>query len=82
MDAAFALHVDSKSQSGTVVILGGAMVFCALRKHKCITKSPTESKLIAITDHIGFAETFAEFFGFIVGEEAEAPTIYQDSTSV
>jgi hypothetical protein len=35
-----------------------------------------------LTDHIGFAEAFAEFFGFIVGEEAKAPTIYQDSTSV
>ncbi len=47
VDAAFASHADSKSQSGIVVFLGGAMVF-----------------------------------GFIVGEEAKAPTIYQDSTSL
>jgi hypothetical protein len=41
-----------------------------------------ESELVALTDHIGFVEAFAEFFGFIVGEETKAPTIYQDSTSV
>ncbi len=82
VDAAFASHVDSKSQSGIVVFLGGAMVFGASRKQKCVTKSPTESKLVALTDHISFAEAFAEFFGFIIGELAKAPTIYQDITSV
>jgi hypothetical protein len=82
MDAAFASHVDSKSQSGIVVYLGGAMVFGALRKQKCVTKSPTESELVALTDHISFAEAFAEFLGLIISEEVRAPTIYQDSTSV
>ena len=82
MAAAFASHVDSKSQSGVAIFLGGAMVFGASRKQKCVTKSPTESKLVALMDHISFAEAFAEFLGFIVGEETKAPTIYQDSTSV
>ena len=82
MDAAVASHVNSKSQSGIMVFLGGAMVFGALQKQKCVMKSPTESELVALTDHIGFVEAFTEFFGFIVGEEAKAPTIYQDSTSV
>ncbi len=80
VDAAFASHVDSKSQSGIVVFLGGAIG--ASRKQKCVTKSPTESELVALMDHISFVEAFAEFLGFIVGEEAKAPTIYQDSTSV
>jgi hypothetical protein len=82
VDAAFASHVDSKSQSGIVVYLGGAMVFGASRKQKCVMKSPTESELVALMDHISFAEAFAEFLGFIIGEEVRAPTIYQDSTSV
>jgi hypothetical protein len=82
VDAAFASHVDSWSQSGIVVYLGGAMVFGASRKQKCMMKSPTESKLVALTDHISFAEAFAEFLGFIIGEEVRAPTIYQDSTFV
>jgi hypothetical protein len=54
------------------------MVFGALRNQKCVTKLPTESEPVALTDHIGFVEAFAEFFWFIVGEEAKAPTIYQD----
>ncbi len=62
MDAAFASHIDSKSQSGIVVFLGGTMVFGASWKQKCITKSPTESELVALTDYIGSAEAFAEFF--------------------
>ncbi len=68
MDAAFASQVDSKSQSGIVVFLGGAMVFGALQKQKCKTKSPTDSKLVTMTDYISFAEVFIEFFGFIVIE--------------
>ncbi len=82
VDAAFASHVDSKSQSGIVVFLGGAMVFGASWKQKCMMKLPMESKLVTLMDHISFAEAFTELFGFIVGEEAKAPTIYQDSTSV
>ncbi len=82
VDAAFASHIDSKSQSGVAIFLGGAMVFGTSRKQKCITKSPTESELVALMDHISFAEAFAVFLGFIFGEEAKAPTIYQDSTSV
>jgi hypothetical protein len=45
-------------------------------------KSPMESKLVTLMDHISFTEAFAEFLGFLVSEEAKAPTIYQDSTSV
>jgi hypothetical protein len=51
MDAAFASHTDSKSQSGIVVFLGGAMVFGASWKQKCVMKLPTESKLVALPDH-------------------------------
>ncbi len=46
MDAAFASHEDSKSQMGVVIFIGRAMVFRALRKQKCITKSPMESELV------------------------------------
>ncbi len=76
MDAVFASHSNSKSKSGIVVFLGGTMVFGASWKQKCVTKSPMESELVALTDHISFVEAFATFFGFIIGEEAKAPTIY------
>ncbi len=69
VDAAFASHVDSKSQSGVAIFLGGAMVFGASRKQKCITKSPMESKLVALMDHISFAE--ASFWGLEIQRSAE-----------
>jgi hypothetical protein len=54
VDAAFAPHEDSKSHTRIAVFIGGALVFAASRKQKCVTKSPTESKLVALMDNIGF----------------------------
>jgi hypothetical protein len=83
VDAAFAPHVDSKSHTGVAIFIGGTLVFAASRKQKCVTKSPTESELVALTDNISFVEIFEEFFGFIINREKRVPPlIYQDSTSV
>jgi hypothetical protein len=82
VDAAFASHVDGKSHTGVVVFIGGAMVFAASRKQKCVTKSPTEAELVALTDNIDFVELFEEFFRFVTNTDVQCPTIYQDSTSV
>jgi hypothetical protein len=82
IDAAFALHFDSKSHTGIVIFVGGALVYAASRKQKCITKSPTESELVALTDNVGFVELFEEFLAFILNINQRVPTIYQDSTSV
>ncbi len=83
VDAAFAPHVDSKSHTGVAIFIGGALVFAASKKQKCVTKSPTESELVTLTDNIGFIELFEEFFSFIINrEEKIPPLIYQDSTSV
>lgn len=48
VDAAFAPHPDAKSQSGLAVFMGKALVFAASRKQKCVSKSPTDSELIAL----------------------------------
>ena len=53
MDAAFAIHSDSKSRTGVAVFVGGALVYAASRKQKCMTKSPMESELVALTDNVG-----------------------------
>lgn len=82
VDAAFAPHADSKLHTGATIFIGGALVFAASQKQKCITKIPTESKLVALTDNIGFIELFEEFFSFIIyQEEKMPPLIYRDSTS-
>jgi hypothetical protein len=82
IDAAFALHHDSKSHTGIAVFVGGALVFAASRKQKCMTKSPTECELVGLTDNLGFSELAEEFVSFIVNRQMGAPTIYQDCTSV
>ncbi len=83
VEAAFAPHVDSKPHTGVAIFIGGTLVFAASRKQKCVTKSPMESELVALTDNIGFVEIFEEFFGFIINREKRVPPlIYQDSTSV
>ena len=43
IDAAFALHHDSKSHSEVIVTVGGAVVYVSLGKQGCMTKSLTES---------------------------------------
>jgi hypothetical protein len=82
VDASFAPHSDSKSHTGIAVFIGGAMVFAASQKQKCITKSPTESELVGLMDNVSFIELFEEFFRFVMNTEKKSPIIYQDSTSV
>jgi hypothetical protein len=69
VDASFAPHSDSKSHTGIVIFIGGAMVFAASRKQKCVTKSPTESELVGLTDNVSFIELFEEFFCFVTHTE-------------
>jgi hypothetical protein len=82
IDAAFATHPDAKSHSGIALFIGKALVFAASRKQKCVTKSPTDSELVGLTDHIGFVELFAEFWAFITNTSIVPPIIYQDCTAV
>jgi hypothetical protein len=57
-------------------------VYFGSRKQKCISKSPTEAELVALSDTLGFVELFAEFLGFVTDSEPLKPKIYQDSSSV
>jgi hypothetical protein len=82
VDASFLAHPDGKSHSGVVVKVGGMPVFFGSKKQKCVSKSPTEAELVALSDNIGLAELFAEFVAFVTNSEQMKPLIYQDSTSV
>jgi hypothetical protein len=61
IDALFALHGDSKSHTRAVIFMGGALVFAASCKQKCVMKRPTESELVDLLDNLGFVELFKEF---------------------
>ncbi len=47
-----------------------------------MTKSLTESELVALSDYVGFIELFYEFITFLTSDQVSSPIIYQDSTSV
>jgi hypothetical protein len=82
IDAAFAPHKDGKSHTGIAVFIGGTLVYAASRKQKCITKSPSDSELVALTDNISFAELFSEFLEFITNTHNTKPLIFEDCTAV
>jgi hypothetical protein len=82
VEAAFALHNDSKSHTGVVIYVGGYVVYALSRKQKCMTKSPTEAKLVGLTNNIGLIELFEEFLGFVTDRKPMDHVIFQDSPLV
>jgi hypothetical protein len=82
IDASFALHPDGKSHTGVVILLGEVGVFFASRKQKCVSKSPTEAELVALSDNVGFVELFHKFVSFVLNCKIDTPMVYQDNTSV
>ena len=61
IDAAFALHFDSKSHTGMIIMIGGAVVYVSSGKQCCMTKSPTEAELVGLMKRLGTVELFHEF---------------------
>jgi hypothetical protein len=82
VDASFTIHNDGKWHTGIVVFDSGGAVFCASQKQKCVSKSLTKAKLMALSDNLGFIELFQEFITFVTNAKIEIPLIFQDNTSV
>jgi hypothetical protein len=82
IDAAFASHHDSTLHSGVAVYIRNTLVYASSQKQKCMTKSPTRNKLVALMDNLCLIELDEEFVSFIHHHSIGIQTIYQDSTSV
>jgi hypothetical protein len=82
IDASFTTHMDGKLHSGVIVLVGGVGVLFTSRKQKCVSKSPTEAELIALSDNVSLVELFHEFLGFDLNQRIRMPTVYQDNTLV
>ena len=82
VDAAYALHSDSKSHTGVVIYVRETLVYVSSKKQKCMSKSPTEAELIGLTDNLGLIELFHEFLEFLTMKKIDPPTIYQDCNAV
>lgn len=58
----------------------GVIIFEVSRKQKRVTKHLTESKLVALTDNIGFVELFQWLVSLLPNEKLDTPLIYQENT--
>ena len=81
IDAAYGVHADGKSHTGSCVVIGqvGA-VHCKSAKQQIVTKSSTEAELVALSDS---ANQGLHLRHFIVdqGIDCGPVTIYQDNMS-
>jgi len=81
IDASFAVHQDGKSQSGMIIKFCGATVHWKSNKQGLVSKSSTESELIALSDFCTIVIELNDFLSEL-GLTNECPIIYQDNESV
>jgi hypothetical protein len=60
VDAAYALHSDSKSHTGVIIFVGQTIAFVSSKKQKCMSKSLMEAELIGLSDNLGLVELFKD----------------------
>ena len=80
VDAAYSVHPDMKSHTGSFMTLGKGAIYAKSSKQKINTKSSTEAELVGVDDIMGQAlwtRNFLEAQGYQVTENV----IYQDNMS-
>ena len=80
VDASYAVYQDAKSVSGIVLMLGDAVIYVKSSKQKIVTRSSTESELVAISDSLSQVLWTREYIiaaGFQIGPVV----LYQDNQS-
>ena len=81
IDAAYGVHPDGKSHTGSCVVIGDVgAVHCKSSKQSIVTKSSTEAELIALSDSANQGLYIRNFL-ISQGYKMEPVTIYQDNTS-
>ena len=81
IDAAYGVHADGKSHTGSCVVIGevGA-VHCKSSKQSIVTKSSTEAELVALSDSANQGLYIRNFL-ISQGYSMAPMTIYQDNMS-
>jgi hypothetical protein len=80
-DAAFGIHHDCKSHTGTIISLGNGALFAKSARQSLVTKSSTESELVGLSDSLSQA-IWIRHFMIAQGYDTIPPVIaYQDNLS-
>lgn len=81
IDAAYGVHVDGRSHSGSCVVIGDVgAVHCRSTKQQIVTKSSTEAELVALSDSANQGLHLRNFL-LAQGHAVKPLVIYQDNTS-
>ena len=81
VDASFCVHPDGKSQSGLVVRYCGATIATKSTKQSMVSKSSTESELIALSDYYTWIMELHDCLNEM-GIVTDTPMLLQDNESV
>ena len=81
IDAAYGVHANGKSHTGSAIVLGEAALISAKSSgQNIVTKSSTEAELVAVTDSVAQA-IFVRNFVIAQGYNVGPCVIYQDNMS-
>ena len=81
IDAAYGVHADGKSHTGSCVVIGDVgAVHCKSSKQSIVTKSSTEAELVALSDSANQGLYIRNFL-ISQGYTMEPVIIYQDNMS-
>jgi hypothetical protein len=81
VDAAYGLHEDGKSVTGSVIVIGeGGPIHAKSSKQKIVTKSSTEAEFVGTSDSVNQALYLREFL-LEQGHDCKSVQLYQDNQS-
>jgi hypothetical protein len=82
-DASHGIYPDGHGQAGIVITLGSAPIFCRSTKIKSITRSSSESELVALEDAATYVVWLRALLHELLGPESvSSPTaVFQDNKS-
>jgi hypothetical protein len=81
IDASWSLYGNSKGQSGCILRVFGNTVLCKTMKQHIVTKSSTESEIVAVDDFLPYGIWLCNLLRELKINYKGPMTVYQDNTS-
>lgn len=81
VDASFGTYDDMRSVTGVVIMIGNATVYVKSAKQKIVTRSSTESELVALSDALSQILWTREYI-IHQGVRVGPAIVYQDNKSI